>query len=174
MKKIIITTFFFHLLSFTLQAQVAIGKENVSNSSVSLEFGDSENRGLVLPYIEDASKISENGTIIYDTSDFKVKYLKKGNWFDLSVNENGDEDLTIQGIGKIEQATAKVAVGQNGDSDTKEGILVLTDTNRSMVLPKVESPHLNIINPSAGMIVYDTKARQLAVYNGTVWTFWKP
>ncbi|MGV0923877.1 hypothetical protein [Empedobacter tilapiae] len=174
MKKIITTTFFFHLLSFTLQAQVAIGKENVSNNSVSLEFGDSENRGLVLPYIEDASKISENGTIIYDTSDFKVKYLKKGNWVDLSVNENGDEDLTIQGIGKIEQTTAKVAVGQNGDSDTKEGILVLTDTNRSMVLPKVESPHLNIINPSAGMIVYDTKARQLAVYNGTVWTFWKP
>jgi hypothetical protein len=43
-----------------------------------------------------------------------------------------------------------------------------------MVLPKVASPHLNIISPSAGMIVYDTIKKQLAVYNGTVWSFWKP
>jgi len=174
MKKIFITTIVFHLLSFTLQAQVAIGKENVSNGSVSMEFGDSENRGLLLPYVEDKSGITEDGTLVFDTSDFKVKYLKEGSWFDLSVDETGNEDFTIQGSGKTEQTTAKVAVGQNGDTDTTEGILVLTDTNRSMILPKVASPHLNIINPSAGMMVYDTTARQLAVYNGTVWTFWKP
>ncbi|WP_262907374.1 hypothetical protein [Chryseobacterium sp. LC2016-27] len=43
-----------------------------------------------------------------------------------------------------------------------------------MILPKVASPHLNIINPSAGMMVYDTVKKQLAIYNGTVWSFWKP
>ncbi len=47
-------------------------------------------------------------------------------------------------------------------------------SNKAMILPKVASPHLNIKNPAPGMIVYDTDARQLAVFNGTVWSFWKP
>ena len=54
------------------------------------------------------------------------------------------------------------------------GILVLADTDKAMVLPKVASPHLNIVNPAAGMMVYDTTSKQLAVFNGTVWSFWKP
>ena len=47
-------------------------------------------------------------------------------------------------------------------------------STNSMILPKVASPHLNIIKPAAGMIVYDSVSRQLAVYNGKVWSFWKP
>ena len=31
-----------------------------------------------------------------------------------------------------------------------------------------------IIKPEPGTMVYDTNAKQLAVFNGTVWTFWKP
>ena len=70
--------------------------------------------------------------------------------------------------------TAKVLIGGNPDTDTTPGILVLADTDKAMVLPKVASPHLNIVNPSPGMIVYDTTKKQLAVFNGTVWSFWKP
>ena len=67
-----------------------------------------------------------------------------------------------------------MAIGANPTLDSAPGILVLTDTNKAMILPKVASPHLNIINPSAGMMAYDTVKRQLAVFNGTVWSFYKP
>ncbi|MCX8525315.1 hypothetical protein OF897_15460 [Chryseobacterium formosus] len=50
----------------------------------------------------------------------------------------------------------------------------MTDTDKAMVLPKVARPHLTIQNPAPGMMVFDTVKRQLAVYNGTVWSFWKP
>ena len=53
-------------------------------------------------------------------------------------------------------------------------ILVLEDANKAMVLPTVPNPHVNIVNPEPGMMVYDTTAKQLAVFNGTVWSFWKP
>ena len=43
------------------------------------------------------------------------------------------------------------------------GILILEDSNKAMVLPKVASPHLNIIKPSAGMMVYDTTSKMFAV-----------
>jgi hypothetical protein len=114
-----------------------------------------------------------DGTLVYDSSDKKVKYKKLGSWFDLSVDANGAVDTTLQDS-KTELPTAKASIGTNGATDTTPGILVLTDSDKAMILPKVALPHLNIKNPAAGMIAYDTTNRQLAVFNGTVWSFWKP
>lgn len=176
MKKII--TMLMIVTSFGISAQVAIGKSSVTNSSISLEFADTENRGLVLPYVSDKTPIITDGTMIYDTSDYKVKYLKGAVWTPLSGDDNtqstiGKADLIIQST-KDEQPTAKIAIGTDGGTDTTPGILVLTDATKAMVLPKVASPHLNIINPAPGMMVFDTVKKQLAIYNGTSWTFWKP
>lgn len=166
--------------SIGVKSQITIGKQEVSNNSVSLEFGGTENRGFILPYITDKSSITVEGSTIYDTTDHKVKYLKDaGVWANLSEDDGtvatiGTADLSVQGSDKTEQLTAKTAVGTNGATDTTDGILVLTDTDKAMILPKVASPHTNIINPAPGMMVYDTTSKQLAVFNGTAWSFWKP
>ncbi|WP_375181391.1 hypothetical protein [Chryseobacterium sp.] len=184
-------------LSISTFSQVAIGKsaitklsDNVtSNPGISLEFGPdtTEKKGIVLPWVTGTSNSLPfitgyigsypvvDGTIVYDISDHKVKYKKAGTWFDLSVDTNGMADTALQDS-KAELLTAKVAIGTNGivQADTTPGILVLTDTDKAMILPKVALPHLNIKNPAAGMMVYDTTNRQLAVFNGTNWSFWKP
>uniref|UniRef100_A0AAU6WPQ4 Uncharacterized protein n=1 Tax=Chryseobacterium endophyticum TaxID=1854762 RepID=A0AAU6WPQ4_9FLAO len=157
----------FSLLLFTSGfSQVAIGKTSVSNTSVSLEFG-SGNRGIILPWVTSAASVTGavDGTLIYDIADKKVKYLKSGSWSDLTVDATGVVDTVLQ-ASKVELPGAKMVIGTGGASDTTPGILVLKDTNKAMVLPKVASPHLNIINPSAGMMVYDTVKHQLAVFNG--------
>lgn len=132
-----------------------------------------------------------NGTIIFDLSDKKIKYRKPGQWFDLTgeptfpltVKNDSNDNIIFAGFDAIdstlqdniqEQSSAKVAIGTNASDDETVGILVLTDTDKAMVLPKVASPHLAIQNPAPGMMVYDTVKKQLAVYNGTVWSFWKP
>jgi hypothetical protein len=132
-----------------------------------------------------------DGTIIFDLSDKKMKYRKAGAWFDLTgdptfpltVKDKSNNDITFTQFNSIDSSlqdekkesnSAKVTIGINGESDTTSGILVLTDTNKAMVLPKVANPHLNLMNPTPGMMVYDTTNRQLAVYNGTIWSFWKP
>ena len=162
------------IVAANAHSQVAIGKAAVTNTSVSLEFGNA-NKGLLLPWVSSAASVSGavDGTIIYDTSDKKVKYRKAGSWIDLSVDATGIVDTAIQDP-LTENPTAKMVIGTNGASDTTPGILVLSDSDKAMILPKVASPHLNIINPSSGMMVYDTTAKQLAVFNGTVWSFWKP
>ena len=161
-------------LATCLFSQVAIGKPSVTNTSVSLEFG-AENRGLLLPWVTSATSVTGavDGTIIYDITDKKAKYLKAGSWFDLTIDTTGTVDTTLQDS-LIEKPSAKAAIGKDAATDTTSGILVLTDKDKAMILPKVASPHLNIINPSAGMMVYDTLAHQLVVFNGTVWSFWKP
>lgn len=170
MKKTFIILF--SILATCAFSQVAIGKPTVTNSSVSLEFG-AENRGLLLPWVSSEGDVSNavDGTLIYDTTDKKIKYLKAGSWFSLS--NTGAVDTSLQDS-LIEKPSAKVAIGKDVATDDTSGILVLTDTDKAMILPKVASPHLNIINPSAGMIVYDTVKHQLAIFNGDKWSFWKP
>jgi len=172
MKKI---TILFSALFFSLHfSQLAIGKSSVSNTSVSLEFA-SGHRGLILPWVTSAAAVtgSVDGTVIYDVSDKKVKYRKAGAWFDLSIDPTGSVNTTLQNS-KTEHTNSKVSIGNNGSADTTPGILVLTDNDKAMVLPKMDNPHLNIINPTAGMIAYDTANHQFAVFNGSVWSFWKP
>lgn len=132
-----------------------------------------------------------DGTIIFNLPDKKVKYMKAGTWFDLTgsptfplvLKDESNNDVTFVQFNSInsslqdnarESDNAKSAIGVNAAIDTTNGILVLTDSDKAMVLPKVESPHLNVQNPAPGMMVYDTVKRQLAVFNGTVWSFWKP
>ena len=192
MKNIFITLSIF--LSTCAFAQVAIGKASV-NPSVSLEFYDNADnvRGIILPWVDGVSntapfitnspitEIVVNGTLVYDTSDKKVKVKYATGWRDLSKDATGttvDPITSIDGLSlqtpRNELAEAKVQIGGNPDTDTTPGILVLADTNKAMVLPKVASPHLTIINPAPGMMAYDTTSKQLAVFNGTVWSFWKP
>lgn len=166
MKKSIYLLIFINNI---MNAQVAIGKSSVSNTSVSLEFGTG-NRGIILPWVTSSANVTGvvNGTLVYDTNDKKVKVKYNSGWKDLSI-QSGTVDTSLQSS-KTEQSTAQVIIGENTTS--APGILVLEDTTRAMILPKVNQPHLNIINPAAGMMVYDTNKKQLAVFNGSAWTFW--
>lgn len=172
MKKIFI--FILSTIYACSFSQVAIGKSSVTNTSVSLEF-ETDNKGMVLPWVTAAAGVTGavDGTIIYDVTDHKVKYRTNGSWFDLSVDANGMANTILQDS-KTELTNAKVAIGTNAPADTTPGILVLTDADKAMILPKSTLPHLNVKNPAAGMIIYDTANKQLAVFNGTVWSFWKP
>lgn len=162
------------LISAFTNAQVAIGKNTMSSKNVSLEFG-SENRGLILPWVSSTGNLTGavNGTLAYSTADKKVYVKYASGWKDLSVDTTGVVDSSLQDT-LTEKTNSKVVIGGNANSDTTPGVLVLSDSNKAMVLPKVASPHNNIVNPAPGMIVYDTTAKMLAVFNGTVWTFWKP
>jgi hypothetical protein len=156
-------------VSASLDAQIALGKTTLESASSSVEFGN-ENRGLVLPWVADTSGIQNvvNGTLVFDTSDMKVKVYQNNLWKDLSVDATGTADTSLQD-NLPDNINAKVSIGT---SSSVNGILVLEDSTKAMVLPKVAFPHLNIISPAAGMMVYDTQKKQLAVFNGTVWSFW--
>ena len=174
MKNIVATlTLFF---ATAISAQVAIGKTSISSPAVSLEFYDNADntRGIILPWVTSTAAVTGavNGTIVYNTADRKVYVKYASGWRDLSVDTTGTVTTTLQDtLSDLE--TAKVLIGGNPDTDTTPGILVLADTDKAMVLPKVASPHLNIVNPAAGMMVYDTTKKLLAVYNGTVWSYWR-
>ena len=175
MKNIVATLSL--LFTTSLSAQVAIGKATVSSPAVSLEFYDNADntRGIILPWVTSTAAVTGavNGTIVYNTADRKVYVKYASGWRDLSVDTTGTVTTTLQDA-LSDLDTAKVLIGGNPDTDTTPGILVLADTDKAMVLPKVASPHLNIVNPAAGMMAYDTTSKQLAVFNGTVWSFWKP
>ncbi|MFV0530636.1 MAG: hypothetical protein ACK5MD_04275 [Flavobacteriales bacterium] len=174
-KKTIITLItVFSVSTFYAQVLIGTGKSDVSNTSVSLEFGTG-NRGLILPYVTAVTNVTNavDGTLVLDSTDKKVKYKANGAWIDLS-NGAATTNSIPTGIqdSKTEKLDAKVSIGTA--ISTTPGILVLEDANKAMVLPSMESPHLNIINPAPGMIAYDTLKNLLVVFNGSQWSFWKP
>ena len=54
----------------------------------------------------------------------------------------------------------------------RQGVLILEDNSKALVLPKSNQPWLNIKNPEAGTLVYDTQNNLICIYNGLEWTFW--
>lgn len=172
-KTITVVSFLFFGVISTY-SQVAIGgKTGISSPSVSLEFSVG-NRGMILPYVSLAADVAGavGGTLVFDSSDKKVKMKTLTGWMDFSVDEKGIIDVTPQ-TGLLDKPNAKVSIGTPAAA-SPPGILVLEDSDKAMILPKVANPHLNIIKPSSGMMVYDTASNMFAVFNGTFWSFWKP
>ena len=191
-KRKVMNTKYFSTLSLLIStlafSQVAIGKSNISNTSVSLEFGTG-NKGIILPWATNSTGVSlpasgnKSGTFILDVNDKKVKLSKNdGTWADLTVHSNEKPatsgntaiDNSLQTNSSFpEKSTAKTMIGGDPSTDTTPGILVLADTNKAMIPPLVTDPATNIKNPAPGMMVYDSAKKLLAVYNGTVWSYWR-
>lgn len=162
---IIITSLFFVQI---ISAQTTIGKKaSPTNSSVLLEFTNT-NKGIIVPYTSGVLSTAVDGTFIFDTIDKKLKFKQNGIWLDLS-NTAAITNAVAQ-PGGTDDSTKKTVMGAK--SSTADGALVLESTTKLMVLPQVTDPYKNIVNPSAGLMVYDPINDALCTFNGTEWTFW--
>ncbi|KPE51588.1 hypothetical protein [Chryseobacterium indologenes] len=182
------------LLSGLVKSQVVLGGDAgtaADKTSVLLDFAASQNKGIVVPYVEtlpaDNSAQSKPGTIIFDVSgntEYKVKVKNTNNtspsWTDLS-GQSGYSSA-VENIVKTAQASltdvssAKVIIGANASA--ADGILILESSNKAMVLPIV-SDYTAIKNPAPGMIAFlkpgtDPSRYRLIIFNGQKWSFWAP
>lgn len=175
------------LLSTIAFSQVRIGQSsatNLSSTSVLLEFGDTKDKGVILPYVE-TLPTADGGTLVFDasaTGEYKVKFKNQSTgWTDLSVQSG--YSTTVESKVKDPQATpladatnAKTIIG--APTSAADGVLVLESSDKAMVLPIVEDYTL-IKNPSPGMMAFikhptDSTKHRLIVFNGQNWSFWKP
>ncbi|MBW7675850.1 fibrobacter succinogenes major paralogous domain-containing protein [Chryseobacterium chendengshani] len=194
MNKYILTLF---LLSSTMVfSQVTIGKSLATSApatlSVSIEFGDAAGgqKGIVLPWATTEAAISGTtpapitGTLFFDSTAKKVKLgsstIQNATAINQYLDLSAGAAIPAVGVGvadaNAEVSTSKTVVSADlttAQTNTTNGILVLADTNKAMVLPRVNS-YADIVNPSPGMMVYvtGTSPNQLAVFNGSEWSFW--
>lgn len=154
----------------TFYAQVAIEKETVDGNSTVLDFNNipTNTKGIILPATQGLPTGSPaNGTFVFDRSDDKVKVYENNVWKALSDTGNGSAVIT----NTADETGNGVVIGtQAGSAD---GVLVLESPDKAMILPKISAPHLNVKNPYPGMICYDTASKTFAVFDGTVWNYWK-
>ena len=171
-KKTLVLSFCLFLALFTT-AQVAISKTWVDGNGI-LDFG-SGNMGIILPWVSSSAGTSSvtDGTLIFDRSDNKVKALINSSWIDLSQN-SGTLDARMTANIAIQTLKAEGSGGViiGADSSTAVGVLVLESNDKALILPKMISPHLNMIDPEPGTLVYDSNKNLMCVYNGNEWTFW--
>ncbi|MGV0924683.1 hypothetical protein [Empedobacter tilapiae] len=176
MKKTLLVILIF--FTTNIYAQVSIGKNIVDGNGI-LDFG-TDNKGILLPVVNVSSSTSyENGTILMDFTDMKLKVMQNSAWLELSDSgsllEQKDESnntITTNRIMNTSQEDGEgVVIG--AETSSAKGVLVLEATDKALILPKVNKPHENILSPAAGTIVYDTESKSLAVFDGIVWSYWK-
>lgn len=169
MKKILIAIFAV-FAGLAANAQASIGKTPPDGSGI-VDFNAGGKSGIVLPWVTTlptGAALAE-GVMLYDANLKKVVYYNGAAWVDLS-NHTGNVDLSIQAT--VPEASTKGTV-IGATSSSVDGVLVLEASDKALILPKVTSPHLNIVNPMAGTICYDTTSKMVCIYNGTEWAFWK-
>jgi len=161
------------LLIFSISvchAQIALGKSTVDGAGI-LDFDTG--KGMVLPWVQTAGTTDADGTLLFDTTDNKVKLRQNGAWFDLSINSGSLDVNRANAVAahllKIEEETNHVI---GSATPSANGVLVLESSDKALILPKMASPHLNMVDPEPGTIVYDTDSKLMCVFNGSEWTFW--
>lgn len=154
-----------NLLSNLSTAQVAIGKETVDGSGI-LDFQANSQKGIILPWISDISLV-EQGSLIYNAIDKKVKFRNGLNWQDLSIKEGQVDTSEIDPYNELGEG---VIIGDKLNAPS--GVLVLNRQDKALILPKNLNPWDNILKPEPGTITYDPDANLICIFNGTEWTFW--
>lgn len=179
------------VLSGGASAQVIIGDAvgtapAAQKTSVLLEFANTNNKGIILPYVRTKSTAPTEGSIILDASNpaaARVKYYNgvtaqnPDGWVDLSGQDGNLGTLLNSQPTEVqvpETAGAKSIIGA-ATTPVNDGVLVLESATKAMVLPQVDDVN-NIPSPSPGMMVFVRKegSERLAVFNGSTWSFWKP
>jgi len=178
-------------ISTTLFSQVRIGKSaatSLSSTSVLVEFGDTKDKGVLLPYLEtvpiDGTEQATGGTLIFDASangEYKIKVKNQNaGWRDLSIQSGYTTAVaasvkSLQASPLADNSTAKAIIGAT--TSNADGILVLESADKAMVLPIVDD-YKAIKNPSPGMLAFlkglSADEHRLIVFNGQKWTFWRP
>lgn len=167
------------MLSAFFYSQVIIGDSQgtaANKNNVLLEFANTNNKGIILPYVRTLPTSPTQGTILVDAvvpAQSRVKYYNGSTWVDLS-GQNANLTTTLNTQTNLQESPASKAIIGSSNS-IANGVLVLESNDKAMVLPIVSDVN-NIPSPSPGMMVYVSKpgAKRLAVYNGERWSFWAP
>lgn len=174
--QIIILTVFSVFIFKSAKGQLAVGRDNVTNNSVLLEFGNSSPKGIIVPQVTSWTN-AVAGTFVFDANDRIVKVREarnggaNGNWTNLTQNSTQGVLNTFVNSGTENSQTNGVVIG--AETSSKPGVLVLESTTKALVLPKVNNPQTTMRGSVAGTIVYDTASGTLAVYDGVNWSYWK-
>lgn len=75
---------------------------------------------------------------------------------------------TMVGIGSFE------TINQNWPNNIQNGVLALDSKNKGFVLSRMTTAQRDLLNPVAGMLIYNTTANCFQLYNGTNWNCISP
>lgn len=176
MKKIF-NIIIFTFLANVANAQISIGKQNVTGNSTILDFNNiaGNTNGIILPAVNNLTNTlatipsHNNGTFVFDKSDSKVKLYENGNWINLS--DSGSSSQIASNI--TTESTSSQGAIMGAVTSNAKGILVLESNSKALILPHIATPHINLKSPYPGMMCYDTTSKSIAVFDGTLWNYWK-
>ncbi|MDG4947017.1 hypothetical protein NMK71_11400 [Weeksellaceae bacterium KMM 9713] len=163
----------------SLQAQVGIERENetpIVRGDGIMDFPSPAIKGILLPRVAETTNVPvAGGALAFNVATQMVEIYHPGNNAWVSMTEPGGANVPTQTQNGMFQESASngtlITAGTVTNSNPPEGVLVLESDDKALILPQVENAAL-LPSPEAGMICYDMTTKSIAVYNGSVWSFW--
>ncbi|ASK29090.1 hypothetical protein CEY12_02755 [Chryseobacterium sp. T16E-39] len=152
----------------SVHAQIAINKEMADGDGL-LDFAANTTNGILLPIVETLPNNAVGGTLLMDKNDKILKMHTGSDWVQLS-DPGSISNVTFNTNPEL-PGPNRIIMGAS--STDAPGVLVLESTNKSLILPKIATPHTSVKSPYPGMICYDTTSKTLAVFDGLKWSYWK-
>lgn len=160
-----------------LNAQVGIERDDqteIVRGDGLLDFASPATKGVLLPKVTNANLVESTGEVggamMFNIDTQRVEFYNPAttNWEPMTEASYN----VISGY-ELNEKDGKGAIIEDDhySGDTPTGILVLNSDQKALILPQVNDIR-ELPSPKAGTICYDMSRKSIAVYNGTVWSFW--
>ena len=153
-------------LSLAQNNSVAIGSETVNNKAVLMLVSPDNNQGLMIPVVSDRNVIgataSEEGMIVYDSSDKKIYYWNATEWVELGAGSGGGSSDSYE----LQLTTNILQLLKNGNPEGAPVDLALSgDITGSLGSTQIaaEAVGLNELKDMGAI------TDQYLVFNGSAW-----
>ncbi|HNY01297.1 MAG TPA: hypothetical protein PKG48_01855, partial [Bacteroidales bacterium] len=125
----------------------------------------SNTRGVLFTRTTPASIANpDNGLIIYDITDNRIKYYIDNEWIPLCA-------IVIPGnapTGTL--APAGVSISGNGATADHSAILDISSENKGILIPRLTVAQRDAILPVNGLTIFNIDSKRLEYYNGSYWS----
>lgn len=170
MKNILII-FFISFSFIALNAQVSIERTDVRGDGI-MDFPADATKGILLPRVVNTNEIpSAIGAMAFNLAEQRVELFHPTNGW-VAMTENSETDIiALSNFDELNPANGVIISNEENTEDVPVGVLVFESTNKALILPQVVDVTL-MPSPQAGMIAYDMSRQSMAIFNGSVWSFW--
>lgn len=164
----------------TVTAQVGVETDEVRGDGI-MDFPSPATKGILLPLVDDNTAVPvAGGAMVFNVDTKQVEY------YDTNPASSGWKAMTgastteITGpehagssdrFTELDPTNGTIIEAGTVTQTPPVGVLVLESDNKALILPQVADA-TQLPGPKAGMICYDMASDSIAVFNGTVWSFW--
>lgn len=159
-------------IQFNAQVSIERPNKDVRGDGI-MDFPESATKGILLPRVENTTETPvAGGALAFNLTTQQVEVFNPLIGWQAMTEASTTYITSLNSEYEDLNPESGVIISAGNFSTTPPvGVLVLESDDKALILPQVSDATL-LPSPEAGMIAYDMNTKSIAIFNGSVWSFW--